>query len=135
MAVPYSQAPLVKKLALKPGSRMLVIAPPTGYRELLGELPAGAEYAETHDLPEGTFDWIHLFVTTTAELEERIPAVKTRVKPGGILWISFPRGKQATDLNRTVLMGLAPRFALDIVTNVAVNDDWTAYRLKPLAAR
>ncbi|HEY7832887.1 MAG TPA: hypothetical protein VIG30_04890 [Ktedonobacterales bacterium] len=135
MTAPFSQAPLVKKLALKPGSHMLVIAPPAGYRDLLGELPTGAEVAETSGTVDGTFDWIHLFVTTQAELERQLPAIKSRVAPGGVFWVSFPRAKSATDLNRTILMGLVPRFALDIVTNVAVNDDWTAYRLKPLAAR
>ena len=136
MASPYSHAPLAKKLVVRPNTRMLAIASPAGYRALLGELPANTTYAETAAEAaggiNGTFDWIHLFLTTRAGLERHLPAAKTHLRPEGVLWVSFPRAKQATDLNRTLLMELARRFGLQPVTNVVVNDEWTAYRLKPV---
>ena len=93
----YSQSPLVKKLAIKPKTRIVVVNAPEGYREMLGELPDGTTYSETF---EGTFDWIQVFVTKQQELYDQLPALKEKLAPNGILWITFPREKKATDLSR-----------------------------------
>jgi hypothetical protein len=114
----YSQSPLTKKLAVKP---------PQWYREWLGDLPEGATYTEGL---EGMFDWIQVFVKTKAELERWLPEIKSKLQPGNILWISFPRAKKATDLNRNSLMELPERYGLQVVANVVVNEEWTAYRVK-----
>lgn len=136
MAAPYSHAPLAKKLVVRSNTGMLAIASPTSYRTLLGELPANTTYAETaaefaSDI-EGMFDWIHLFLTTRADLERQLPVAKLHLRPEGVFWVSFPRTKQATDLNRTLLMKIVQQFGLQPVSNVVVDDDWTAYRLKPV---
>lgn len=123
----YSQSPLVKKLVVKPKMRMIALTPPEGYRELLGDLPEGATYTDVFD---GTFDWIHVFVKTKAELESRLSEIKARLQPGSVLCISFPRAKNATDLNRNSLLELPERFGLQPVSNAVVNDEWTAYRIK-----
>lgn len=125
----YSQSPLVKKLAVRPKMRMVTLMPPEGYRELLGNLPEGATYA---DIFEGAFDWLHVFVKTKAELESRLAEIKARLLPETVFWISFPRTKNATDLNRNSLLELPARFGLQPVSNAVVNDEWTAYRIKLL---
>lgn len=125
----YSKSPLVKKLAIKPKIRLAVVNPPDGYRDLLGDLPPETTFTETL---EGTFDWIQVFVTKQQELYDQLPALKARLTPNGILWITFPRDKKATDLNRNALLpkAIQGRFGLTPVANAVVNDDWTAYRLK-----
>jgi len=128
----YSQSPLTKKLAVKPKMRMVALTPPQRYREWLGDLPEGATYTEEF---EGMFDWIQVFVKTKAELERWLPEIKSRLQPGSILWISFPRAKKATDLNRTSLMELPERYSLQVVANAVVNEEWTAYRVKRLEDR
>lgn len=123
----YSKSPLVKKLAIKPKTRITVVNAPEGYRELLGELPPETTYVEKFD---GTFDWIQVFVKTQAEMDQQLPAMKAKLAPNGILWVAFPRAKKATDLNRNSMFSLKDNHGLDPVSNVVVNDDWTAYRLK-----
>jgi hypothetical protein len=129
MADDYSKSPLVKKLAIKPKTRMAVVNAPEGYRELLGELPPETTYADQLD---GTFDWIQVFVTKKQALYDQLPGLKAKLAPNGILWITFPRDKQATDLNRNAVVpdAVQGRFGLTPVANTVVNDDWTAYRLK-----
>jgi hypothetical protein len=127
MADDYSKSPLVKKLAIKPKTRITVVNAPEGYREMLGDLPPETTYSEQFD---GTFDWIQLFVKTQAELDQQIPAVKEKLAPNGILWVAFPRAKKATDLNRNSMLSIKASHGLDPVSNAVVNDDWTAYRLK-----
>ena len=125
----YSKSPLVKKLAIKPNSKLAVINAPQGYRELLGELPEGTTYSETLD---GTPDWIQVFVTKQQELYDALTNLKAKLPPNGILWIAFPRDKKKTDLSRNAILPdvIQDRFGLTPNFNVALNDDWTAYRLK-----
>ena len=128
MPTEYSKSQLVKKLAIRPKSKLAVINAPDGYRDLLGELPPDTIYSEK--LNE-TFDWIQLFVTRQQTLYDQLPDLKQKLAPDGILWISFPRDKQKTDLSRnSVLPDAIQSYGLTTVSNVAINDDWTAYRLK-----
>ena len=55
--------PLVKKLLIKPGYHVAVLNSPVGYHQLLGDSPEGMTLSEKLD---GTFDFIHLFVRTSA---------------------------------------------------------------------
>jgi hypothetical protein len=123
----YSKSPLVKKLALKPKTRIIVLNAPEGYT--LGDLPEGTTQADTFD---GTFDWIQFFVTKQADLYAQLPTLKGKLAPDGILWITFPRDKKKTDLSRNALLPDAVQkpFGLTPVANAVVNDDWTGYRLK-----
>src|SRR5512135_1774516 len=91
--------PLAKKMKLTPGRRCAIINAPDGYLKELAPLPVGAEIAGKLS---GKFDWIQLFVQSSAELEKRITKVVAALNPESILWISFPKGssKIQTDLTR-----------------------------------
>lgn len=68
-----AQASLIKKLRTQPGQRLLVLNAPQGYIESLGDLPEGAQVSE---VPEGKFDFVHLFVTNSEDLDRlRRPAM------------------------------------------------------------
>lgn len=129
MPTEYSKSPLVKKLALKPKSRVAVLNAPEGYRDLLGELPPETTYAEALD---GKLDWIQVFVTQKQTLYNQLPALKQHLAPNGTLWITFPRDRKKTDLNRNAVVpdAIQDSYGLTPVANAVVNDDWTAYRLK-----
>ncbi len=127
MAADYSKSPLVKKLAIKPKTRIAVVNAPDGYREMLGDLPEGTTY---EDKFEGMFEWIQVFVRNQAELDAQVPKVKERLLPNGILWVSFPRDRKVTDLSRNSMLSIKESHGLDPVSNAVVNDYWTGYRLK-----
>ncbi len=123
---PYSQSPLVKKLAIKPKTRITAINPIDGFQALLGELPEGTTFDPTF---EGAFDWITVFVKSENELDGLIESIKKHMKQTGILWVAIPRDKKSK-LNRSTLIASQTRYGLETVSNAVINDDWTAYRYK-----
>ena len=70
--------PLVKKLGIKPGARLLVVNEPDGFRDLLVGLPGDV----TTD-PAGEADVIVFFGTVAADVRKQAPRLKKRLAPGG----------------------------------------------------
>lgn len=127
-----ADTPLIKKLGIKPKNRMTILNAPQGYREQLGALPADAELVTTVT-PAGSFDVVHLFVRNKAELgRDGLMAIQA-VKPGGILWISYPKqsSKVTTDLNRDVLWKVFPNKEWRPVTQISIDEVWSALRFRP----
>ena len=123
---------LAAKMYLRQGSRVLLLAAPTGYAARIAPLPAGASLLRSSS---GKADWIQLFVRSRKELEQGLPSARRRLAPGGLLWVSYAKGgsKLAADVNRDVIMAIAPRFGLQAVAQAAVDADWSAVRLKVIA--
>ena len=60
-------------------------------------------------------------------------AASSRQKPpAAILWLAYPKltSSLAADLSRDVIHKLAPGYGLDTVSQIAIDDDWSALRLK-----
>ena len=77
------------------------------------------------------FDFIQVFVTRRDELLATGPELRQALKPGGVLWISYPKGKALpTDLNRDVVRLAAAEVGLEVVSQVAIDDVWSALRAK-----
>jgi len=113
---------IFKKLKAKPGmTATLLYAPP--------EYPA---YEDFDSAKVGKSDFVHLFVTTRAELEERFGEAVDDVADGGLLWISYPKakGKQKYDINRDSLWDVTLSKGWHPVAQVSLSDDWSAVRLK-----
>lgn len=122
------ESPLIKKLMIKPNYRIALVNAPEGYRDVLGELPAGAEITDTLT---GEFDLIHAFFIKSAEVAAQAETLKTHLKNGGLLWLSYPKaGRLGTDLKRDPLYALMKNYGLEAVAQIAINDDWSAMRFK-----
>ena len=129
----YSGKSLASKLGLHPGSRVLTVAAPEGYRRLLGELPDGARLSERGG---GPFDLVHLFVTTRVALAARLPALVARITPAGAIWVSWPKRaapKQAamvpTDVTEDTVRAVALPLGLVDVKVCAVDEVWSGLKL------
>ena len=122
---------LAKKLRMQPNQRVLILNAPPDYFEALGELPEGVQVRRE---PDGEFDFVHLFVSSRAELDASAPVALRAVKHDGILWISYPKqsAKVKTDINRDVGWDVVFQAGLRPVTQVAVNDIWSALRFRPI---
>jgi hypothetical protein len=122
---------LAHKLRMKPGQQVLILNAPPGYIQGLGHLPEGIEPA---DAPRGQYDLVHLFVASRAELERLGPVALQSVKYDGLLWISYPKqsAKAKTDLNRDVGWDLVTGAGLRPVTQVAIDETWSALRFRPV---
>jgi hypothetical protein len=123
--------PLARKLLIKPGNRLLVLNAPADWLERLGPLPEGVEVAQGES---GPADVVHLFVARKAEVDANAAAAMAATRPGGVLWASYPKrtAKVATDLTRDVGWEAFSAAGWRPVTQIAVDDVWSALRFRPV---
>jgi hypothetical protein len=121
---------LVKKLLFKPGYRYLLLNAPEGYLAQLGELPPGVQLMEK---PGGVFDLVQIFVKSKADLDGLADTALQSVKPNGLLWVSYPKktSKIKTDISRDYGWESLQEAGWGGVAMVAIDDTWSAMRLKP----
>jgi hypothetical protein len=119
---------LAQKLQVRPDARVLVLNAPAGYIEGLSP-PAGAGVEHR---AKGHFDVVQVFATTLSDAERRTAAALKALKPGGVLWVCWPKGSAhvATDLNRDILFRAMQRQGLQTVANVSIDETWSALRFK-----
>lgn len=116
------QEELLKKLRYKQG-RALVLHAPEGYR--LG--------IEEQEEPNGTYDFVQLFVNNAAEVDEWVHQAIAHLNDDAVFWITYPKqsSKVKTDINRDILWKLVDeKTDYRLVSNVAVDDKWSALRLR-----
>lgn len=119
---------ILSKLRVKAGQRGLVLGAPESYRPVLDALPDGVS---TSGPPRGQYDFLHLFATNKADLEHEGPVLRAALKPGGILWVSYPKGSAIpTDLKRDVVREVLAAAGLQVVSQVAIDEVWSALRAK-----
>ena len=123
-----SSKPLAQKLAIKPGQRVRLLRAPQEVELMLGGLSQGAAVTRT----TGVADVILIFVQDRAELETHLPALKTDLAPGGMIWVCYHKGAKGsvTDINRDDIAAYVETIGMRAVSQVAVDADWSALRLK-----
>ena len=124
---------LIKKLGIKPKHRVLILNAPEGFAEQLSALlPADVECFTT-STPSDNFDLVLQFVRNKADVEQNIPPAIQVVKPGGFLWISYPKqsSKVPTDINRDILWKIFPDSEWRPVTQISIDEVWSALRFRP----
>ncbi len=121
---------LVKKLRIQKGQRVLIMNAPSGYVESLGGLPEGVEVSEA---PGGTYDFVQLFVKNSTEYRDLIGTALDAGQYDGLFWICYPKksSKVDSDLSRDVLWNLTSDTGLRPVSQVSVDDVWSALRFRP----
>jgi hypothetical protein len=124
----YSGTPLVRKLGIKPASRLGLIGAPDGFDATLGELPADVSVRRR---VRGPLDVIVAFFVRRAELDRRLAALTGALDPAGGLWIAWPKRASgvATDVNENVVRELG--LAAGLVDNkvCAIDEVWSGLRL------
>lgn len=117
---------LAKKLQIKQGRSVRLIRAPA---DVTIELPEGSLRRN-----RGAVDVVLLFVKDADDLQTRIASGVDAVSPDGILWVCYPKTKDAggTDLNRDVVWRLVePLTGWRPVAQVAIDDTWSALRFRP----
>jgi hypothetical protein len=124
----YSGTPLVRKLGIKPHTRLGLISAPEGFLSLLGELP---EDVSVRSRVRGPLDVIVAFFLDRSELVRRLPALKAALDQAGGLWIAWPKRASgvATDMTEHVVRELA--LAAGLVDNkvCAIDETWSGLRI------
>jgi hypothetical protein len=80
------------------------------------------------------FDFVQLFVRSIAELEELAPSALKSINFDGLLWFCYPKqsSKIKTDINRDSGWNVVKQAGLRPVTQVAIDDTWSALRFRPV---
>ncbi|MSR22965.1 MAG: DUF3052 family protein [Gemmatimonadetes bacterium] len=128
MGAGYSGTPLARKLGIQPGMGVLVVDPPDDYWDLLGGPVEGIQLLGKN---WGTADFVHLFVSSVEDLSRRLPGLRARIHPDGMIWISWPKRASgvATDLTEDRIREAALANRLVDVKVCAVDAVWSGLKL------
>jgi hypothetical protein len=123
----YPGKPLVQKLGIKPGFCIFAAGAPTGYRDIVGKLPAQVTIVTRLT---GNVDMIHLFATKAAALGDKLRASRDAIKPDGMVWVSWPKKSSsvATDLTDKVVRETALRLGLVDIKVCAIDEVWSGLK-------
>ncbi len=115
---------------IEPGQRVLVLNAPAGYVESLRPLPEGAEVADHGD---GQHDVVQLFAQDRAQLERDAGQAMHALKPGGLLWMAYPKPASGpgSDLSRDHGWGVLHGAGLVAGKQVDIDSRWNALRFQP----
>ena len=109
----YSETPLIQKIGIKPGHRIILRNHPASFVKDLGKLP---EYAESSD--------------RLAELKKDFSRLGTALVPDGMVWIGWPKkaSGRATDLTEDIIRKVGLASGLVDVKVCAIDETWSGLK-------
>ena len=125
MSAGYSGTPLPKKLGIKGGTVLALVATPGGWT--VPGLPPGVIVRSSL---RGRFDVAVVFVRSAAELRRRAEPVASATPDEGSVWIAWPRraGGHDSDVTENVLRELLLPTGLVDVKVAAIDEDWSGLK-------
>ena len=119
----YSGTPLLKKLGIKDGDRVLVKNAPA---VLPGELVELATVRAAKDV-----DVALLFARSAKEFNAGFAALSTAVKPDGMIWAAWPKKASGieTDLTENGIRDTALKTPFVDVKVCAIDETWSGLKL------
>ena len=119
-----SNKPVAERLRVKGERRLAVIGASAALEKTVGAAKVRADLAKA--------DVVLLFAPDRAGLDAKLPDVLKTMPEAAILWVAYPKlsSKLAADLSRDIIHALAPKHGLDTVSQIAIDEDWSALRLK-----
>ena len=121
-----SDKTVLQRFQAKPGDGIALVVAADDDRALLGELPEGATEA-----PVESAAVVATVVRTRDELLARYAEQLPVASGARAVWVVYPKGGRA-DVNRDVVAGEARAYGWRGVSNIAVDDTWSAVRVRPL---
>jgi hypothetical protein len=128
----YSGTPLIKKLGIKPGLKVVFVNAPAGFvdaldlsKDVIVSRAGGTE-----------LDFVLLFVKSQKELKQKFPRLAAKLTPSGMLWVSWPKKTSGveSDLNENIVRDIGLAGGMVDVKVCAVDDIWSGlkfvFRLK-----
>ncbi|HET7457723.1 MAG TPA: DUF3052 family protein [Gemmatimonadaceae bacterium] len=125
----YSGKPLVTKLGVAEGQRVALVDAPAGFPAALAPLPSEvrllAAASEQVDV-----DVAIIFSRAASHLEERFAAAVAALRPGGMIWVAWPKkaSRQPTDLTEDVVRGIGLAAGLVDVKVCAIDETWSGLK-------
>ncbi|MGH8051939.1 MAG: DUF3052 family protein [Arenimonas sp.] len=124
----YSGTPLAKKLGIVEGSIIVTIQAPDNYTELLAALPANVLF---QDRVSKNTNIVHLFSDEKCHLKARLAALRSAIKPDGVVWVSWPKkaSKVPTDITEDTIREIALPLGFVDIKVCAVSEIWSGLKL------
>jgi hypothetical protein len=116
------------KLLIKSGDSLSLIGAGADETRLLQPLPADVTVAS--DVHEST-DVAVMFARSQSDLLQQSEKFLGSLTGTRAVWFCYPKGGRA-DLNRDTLIREMGGFSWRAISNVAVDDTWSAVRVRPL---
>ena len=123
----YSETPLLQKLGIREGTRMVAVNAPAAFRADLGELPLAVEWANRVRAP---LDLVIAFHTKRSSLVANWPTLIAAMEQDGAVWVAWPKKASGmpTDINETTLReDLLPTGWVDNKV-CAIDETWSGLR-------
>jgi hypothetical protein len=119
-----SDKPVAVRLQVKGERRLAVVGAPAVVDNKIGIKKQRCDISEA--------DVILLFAADRGQLVSTLPSMLQKAPKDAIIWIAYPKltSKLAGDLSRNLIHALATKSGLDTVSQIAVDDDWSAMRVK-----
>lgn len=124
-----ASTPICRKLRILTGSRVILLGAPAGFAAALGPLPPDAVLATRLS---GTADVVVAFVVTRQAAIRKAGALRKASQAGAVIWVAYPKltSDRAGELSRDILWKALAPLGLRPVSQIAVDDTWTAMRFK-----
>lgn len=113
-----------QKMGVKEGMRAFFINAPQSFLDGI-DLPS----LDVGSSLRGEFDYLHLFTKTQIEMDDLFPKLKPHLKPTGMLWLSWPKGKKlGTDLSLPAVIRIGYSHGLVESTCLSVDATWSGLK-------
>ncbi|MES2372553.1 MAG: DUF3052 domain-containing protein [Bacteroidota bacterium] len=121
----YSGTPLVQKLGIKPGMKILLVGAPADYFRLL-ELDISKQVIKS-----GKADFVHVFATSKKDLEKRFNQLIKKLPATAIIWISWYKksAKLPTDITEDTIREIVLPTGWVDVKVCAVSEIWSGLKI------
>jgi hypothetical protein len=123
----YSGTPLAKKLGFKPRAPLWARGMPVSVKAVL-DAQACPRYLGR---PTKALAAAHLFHTSAAKLEADLKALRAKLAPDGMIWVSWPKkaAKMDTDITEDTIRKVALPMGYVDIKVCAVDETWSGLKL------
>jgi hypothetical protein len=125
----YSGTPLARKLGVKEGDTVLLIAAPEGWR--IPDLPEAVEVRRAGEpVADPAAAVVVAFYRTAAEFARTAPDLARGLAPAAALWVAWPRraGGHLSDIGDQLLREVLLPVGVVDVKVAALDQDWSGLK-------
>jgi len=123
----YSGTPLIQKIGIKSGHRVVLRNHPASFVKDLGVFPEGAA---SSDRLSGKANVVVYFTERLAGLRKDFPRLAAALVSDGMLWISWPKkaSGRPTDLTEDIVRKVGLECGLVDVKVCAIDETWSGLK-------